>query len=211
VSNPRSSSSISSIATGRPAPRQGPRTRAAVGIALLTVLSACGASINAIYESDVRFEQCMALDSRADVKPTLRRGCWHEWLNFYTFGQTRDRVEWARGRIRQLRADSDFIVEGEAEESTASLAVPEPTSVMAPPPMMLVVDAGAAPSPPQPTADQADGGGPLADSGAPVDPASAACTAECDEAQVFCRQECSTPACEKTCAGKHKRCMRRCF
>lgn len=179
---------------------------------VLAAVSACGASINAIYESDVRFEQCMALDSRADVKPTLRRACWHEWLNFYTFGQTRDRVEWARVRIRHLRADSDFVVEGEAEEEqTASLAVPEPTSVMAPPPMMLVVDAGAPLPPPQPTTEAVDGGGPALDAGVPGAPASSECTAECDEAQAFCRQECSTPACEKTCAGKHKRCMRRCF
>lgn len=177
-------------------------------IATAMGVCACGASINAIYESDVRFEQCMALDSRADVKPTLRRACWQEWLSYYNVGQTRDRLEWARGRIRQLQGASDFAVE-EIGESTASLAVPEPTSVMAPPPMMLATDAGA---PPLPAPEVLDAGVASADAGGvPVGPESAECVAECDEVLAFCRQECATPACDKTCAGKHKRCMRRCF
>src|SRR3954466_10275807 len=68
----------------------------------------CGASIQAIYEGDVRFEHCMALDSRPDVKPTLRRACWDEWKKFYTFGQTRDRVDYAAVRTAQLSIVSDF-------------------------------------------------------------------------------------------------------
>lgn len=65
-------------------------------------LAGCGASMEAVYEADVRFEHCMALDARPDVKPAMRRACWAEWVAFYTYGQTRDRLDHARQRIEQL-------------------------------------------------------------------------------------------------------------
>lgn len=71
-------------------------------------VASCGASIRAVYEGDVRFEHCMALDARPDVKPTIRRTCWEEWTSFYTFGQTRDRIDYAHLREEQLGAASDF-------------------------------------------------------------------------------------------------------
>ncbi|HHH28185.1 MAG TPA: hypothetical protein ENK57_07550, partial [Polyangiaceae bacterium] len=52
----------------------------------------CGHSIQAVYEADVRFEHCMAMDAQPNVKPRIRKQCWKEWLAFYTYGQTRDRV-----------------------------------------------------------------------------------------------------------------------
>lgn len=70
---------------------------------MLTTVS-CGASIQALYEGDVRFEHCMALDARPDVERALREICWGEWVTFYTFGQTRDRIEYARMRQRQIAA-----------------------------------------------------------------------------------------------------------
>src|SRR5262249_57853204 len=85
----------------------GLRFLAAAAIAA-PILPACGASIQAVYEGDVRFEHCMALDARPDVKPTLRRVCWKEWLKFYTFGQTRDRLEYARVRGKQPGTTSDL-------------------------------------------------------------------------------------------------------
>jgi hypothetical protein len=71
---------------------------AAIGWAV----AGCGASIQAVYEGDVRFEHCMALDAQPTVKPVIRRACWVEWLAFYTYGQTRDRVLHAQGRVEQL-------------------------------------------------------------------------------------------------------------
>lgn len=68
----------------------------------------CGPSVQAVYEGDVRFEHCMALDSDPTVKPRYRRACWVEWIAFYTYGQTRDRVVHAQFRIRQLSGVSDF-------------------------------------------------------------------------------------------------------
>ncbi|MGK4001983.1 hypothetical protein WMF31_05125 [Sorangium sp. So ce1036] len=174
--------------------------------------TACGASINAVYEGDVRFEHCMALDARSDVKPTLRRACWEEWLQFYTFGQTRDRVEHATLRQRQLSRASDFD-EGEwnPPSSRAPSAVPEPTSALAPPPMLLTADVTM-------PAQEADAGAP--DAGAPEEPSAApadtappgaACSAACEQSWSGCRKDCTSAGCEKGCSGKYRRCMRRCF
>lgn len=69
----------------------------------------CGASIQAIYEGDVRFEHCMALDAQPHVKPPIRRACWVEWVTFYTYGQTRDRVAHAQLRIQQLDGSNEFV------------------------------------------------------------------------------------------------------
>ena len=68
----------------------------------------CGASLNAVYEGDVRFEHCMALDAQPEVRPAIRRACWSEGIQCYTYGQTRDRVVHAQLRIRQLAGGSDF-------------------------------------------------------------------------------------------------------
>lgn len=168
--------------------------------------AACGASINAVYEGDVRFERCMALDSRLDVKPTLRRACWQEWLHFYTFGQTRDRVEYATLRDKQLSKASDF------DEGAWSLlngrtpsAVPEPTNVLAPPPMLLATDAGAL------TEVDASAPAPQAAAVESAAPPAANCAGECQASWNSCRRDCKSPVCDKGCVTPYKRCMRRCF
>jgi hypothetical protein len=164
----------------------------------------CGASIQAVYEGDVRFEHCMGLDARPDIKPTIRRACWEEWVKFYTFGQTRDRIDYAHMREKQLSAASDFD-EGDWQPSKPSgpSAVPEPTSVLAPPPMMLTTDGGAA------DGDAADGKGPA--DAAEERPPGSECTSECEQGWSFCKKDCKTAACEKACTSKYKRCMKRCF
>jgi hypothetical protein len=162
----------------------------------------CGASIQAVYEGDVRFEHCMALDSRPDMKPTIRRVCWDEWRKFYTFGQTRDRTEYAAVRERQLSVASDFD-EGDAQLAKVSgPSAVEPTSALAPPPMLIaVVDAGAPDSLPDAPPD------------AEIDaaPPAAGCAADCEQDWGFCRSRCKTAPCDKGCSSKYKRCMKRCF
>lgn len=165
---------------------------------------ACGASINAVYEGDVRFEHCMALDSRPGVKPTIHKACWAEWLKFYTFGQTRDRVDYAKLRIRQLNAASDFLESEVPELPKAAAAVPEPTSALAPPPMLFSMDAG------------------LGDDAAMDAPEEAAvlavalpgveCADECKQKWTSCNEDCKpATGCEKGCTTKYRRCMRKCF
>jgi hypothetical protein len=179
--------------------RKNLRARVVLGVALLApgALS-CGASIQAVYEGDVRFEHCMALDSRPDVKPTIRRACWEEWMRFYTFGQNRDRVEYARLRDQQLGSASDFEEAPFVPEKKGPSAVPEPTSALAPPPMMLATDGGAPEAPASPSPQDKP-------------PMNADCTTECEQAWNFCKQDCRTPNCEKACQAKYKRCMKRCF
>ncbi|EYF05874.1 hypothetical protein, partial [Chondromyces apiculatus] len=99
----------------------------------LTALAAtgCGAGLNAVYEGDVRFERCMALDTMMDVKPTIRQACWEEWSAYYTYGQTRDRVEYAATRRRQLGQTSNFDESEQSLQNDAAAApapTPEPTS-----------------------------------------------------------------------------------
>ena len=173
-----------------------------LAITSATCAIACGASINAVYESDVRFEHCMALEGHAEGKPTTQKTCWDEWVKYYTYGQTRDRVDYARMRQKQLSNESDFSEDKWAPPAVAQRAVPEPTSVLAPPPMMIA-DAGQASD----ASADAD-----ATSQAPaVEPPGAACATVCRDAWTPCKQACTTPACEKACERKYRTCMDRCF
>lgn len=180
-----------------------PRPSAAAGavVVALGVMGGCGASINAIYEGNVRFERCMALDSRPDVKPTLRSACWEEWMKFYTYGQTRDRVEYAAMRQAQLKQTSNFD-EGEwnLPPPRIAVAVPEPTNALAPPPMTFpVADAGPPPGPVE-----------LAPPALAL-PSAAPCSAECEARWSDCKKDCKTSACERACAESHQRCVQRCL
>lgn len=173
-------------------------------------LTACGASIQAIYEGDVRFEHCMALDARPDVKPTLRSACWEEWVKFYTFGQTRDRVEYAKLRQKQLSASSDFDESDWEPVGRIAPAVPEPTSVLEPPPSTLAADSGLI----VPTDLDAGAGADADASDSTADaalPPGTECAESCEESWSDCKKDCKAPACEKTCSTKYKRCMRACF
>jgi len=178
--------------------------RGALALVVIALSTACGASINAVYEGDVRFEHCMALDAEKDTKPTIRRACWDEWTKFYTFGQTRDRVEYARLRMKQLGQSSDYD-EGDfvPVEPRKTLAVPEPTSALAPPPMMLATDAGSGETSEDAGADAADA--------EPLPLPGAACAKPCETAFAECHAPCKTPACEQACTTKYKKCMRKCF
>ncbi len=171
----------------------------AVAVLAAVGLLACGASIRGLYEGDVRFEHCMALDARPDVKPTLRSACWEEWVSFYTFGQPRDRTDYARLRQKQLSSASDFDEADAPGVRPLSAAVPDPTSAIAPPPMMM--------------ASVTDGG--VGDGGADghVDErvaAQARCAAECVQGLEACHQGCTVPACERACSARLVRCTGRC-
>src|SRR4051812_17377322 len=85
----------------------------------------CGASINAVYEGDVRFEHCMAIDAQPGELAESRKTCWDEWVKYYTFGQTRDRVDYARLRRRQLSDTADGAAAW-APPALAERVVPEP-------------------------------------------------------------------------------------
>jgi hypothetical protein len=123
-------------------------TTLATGCAVLGA-SSCGPSVQSIYEGNVRFEHCYRLDLDLEIVPTHRRHCWEQWLESYRYGQPRDRVEYARRRLR-LFASGDFqrpLLEiesaappgpGRGSGLAESTPVrPEPTSVRAPPPAII--------------------------------------------------------------------------
>lgn len=147
------------------------------------------------YESDVRFEHCMALDTRADIKPTIRRSCWEEWLKFYTFGQTRDRIDHAQKRDAQLASASDFDEPDWTPPQGNGLSrVSDPISAIAPPPILFVTDAGL------PDAS------PSLREGATFTP----CAADCQQTLEACRKDCKTAPCTKACGARYKHCSKRC-
>ena len=157
----------------------------------------CGASLNAVYEGDVRFEHCMALDARPGELGETRKTCWDEWVKYYTFGQTRDRVDYARMRRKQL-SDEDDGKDAWAPPALAQRVVPEPTNVLAPPPLTLA-DVK--------TSEPAASVAPVKE--APEPPA-AACQSSCRETWTSCKGGCTGAACDK-CTAAYKRCMKKCF
>jgi hypothetical protein len=202
---------------GRPA-RPALRFRWAVlGLLAFLAAGACGPSVQSIYEGNVRFEHCYRLDLEVDTAPTHRRACWSEWLSMYTYGQPRDRIEYARRRLHSFAngdVDRPTLAIGDdkkAEERQFYLVVPAaPTSIHAPPPPIATrwyADAGAAPT--APTTEQV-----AAQVAAPEDK----CSNACREGLASCQSACGAvdagskpePAC-KICDSDYKTCMKRCF
>jgi hypothetical protein len=184
---------------GRPRLARAPLNRLAVLAAGATLLS-CGAGLRRQYEEDVRFEHCMGLDARPDMKPSIRSACWEEWSTFFTFGQTRDRIDYAHLRIQQLSQVSNF---DEADwvrpASGAAVAVPEPTSALAPPPMLLNVDGGPGSAPGVATEGSGAARGRVA-----------ACLSACDNGLDPCRRLCRGPPCDLACRASNLHCRKRC-
>jgi hypothetical protein len=177
--------------------------------ALLTGIS-CGPSVQSIYEGNVRFGHCYKLDLEVDTAPTHREACWKEWLGMYTYGQPRDRIEYARRRARSFatgdldRPKLDIGDSKKAEARQFYLVVPAPTSVHAPPPPIATRwygDAGAAPAAPLAALAVAPGD---------------KCGTDCRETYETCARPCDPeagkpdPAC-KACDPDYKTCMKRCF
>lgn len=70
--------------------------------AVNVAFTGCGPSFEAIQEGDLRFAHCDRLDLDAKIAPSHRLHCWREWRRVYTYGQTRDRVEYAQRRIAEV-------------------------------------------------------------------------------------------------------------
>lgn len=63
---------------------------------------ACGPSFEVLQEGDLRFAHCERLDLEREIVPSHRLHCWREWRRVYTYGQTKDRAEYAQRRIAEL-------------------------------------------------------------------------------------------------------------
>jgi len=171
----------------------------------------CGPSFQAVYECDVRFEHCYALDqgSASPAAPEATKECWREWLHGYTYGQSRDRVEYAATRFSELSLDPTL--PGEDTQTRPkrvhSMVAPLPTSAFAPPPN-LGADHGDGAGAPPPTVAGATGP-PRAPVVAPQAPGEQ-CTAACAERWNGCRKGCTDGACD-ACDRAYKECVPGCF
>jgi hypothetical protein len=192
------------------------RWLAAVGAAAGAL--ACGPSYQALYEGDSRFEHCYALEESGSANMQQKADCWTDWTHRYTYGQTRDRVEYAVARSRALsRAPvaptDEAMMEAAPGEGRAvtTIAAPAPTSAFAPPPTILAADAGAY-GQTQALPGYADGGGAggVTEESAPAPPGSA-CGTACDAAWTKCHDGCGVGAKCDLCALGYKRCMKNCF
>ncbi len=199
----------------KPGTLSGVLRRAAAPLALSAVVAlaavhGCGPSVSSIYEGNIRFEHCYRLDLDPNIASTHRTACWREWTRGYTYGQTRDRLEYARRRIAALEAGDtsrpvlDLSADPDAGQAATSPAeAPAPTSLHKPPPPTLKT---AAPPPPPPVT-RSDAG-----PSAPEE----LCTRECRANWRGCATECGadagppSTACAN-CQKDYKSCMQRCF
>jgi hypothetical protein len=197
-----------------------------LALAIGVCVFACGPSLTAVHEGSIRFEHCYRLDLDSEVVASHREACWKAWLSSYTYGQPRDRIDYARTRLSELRSGDPTPpslrtgAEHRPEQRQFYLVVPAPTSVHAPPPPIATVwregdaDAGAVEAP-------ASGAG-IEDAGATPPSANCAdsCRSDWDECTVKCTDNTATgdagvsdagsPACD-ACKKAYSACMRRCF
>jgi hypothetical protein len=171
--------------------------------------------VQSIHEGSVRFEHCYRLDLDLEIAPGHREACWKEWLASYTYGQSADRIDYARRRVRALssgdtsRPELKIAGERRPEERQFYLVVPGPTSLHAPPaPIATRVLGAESSAPPSPT---------LAPSAEPPTPKAPEdeCAKSCRTSYQSCTAACSadagsSPVC-KSCDPDYKACMRRCF
>lgn len=115
--------------------------------------AACAPSFQTLYEGDVRFEHCYALDESPRASMEQKGACWRDWVDHHTFGQTRDRVEYAQARTRAIEqmpvAPTDEALmaaaPGVGADHDQQVAAPAPTNAFAPPPK--IDDTPIAPAP----------------------------------------------------------------
>lgn len=119
--------------------------------ALAAAVTACGPGFQAIYEGNVRFEHCYALEENAQAPMQDKAGCWRDWSEHYTYGQTRDRVHYATARYVALSqaptipTDEALMMAAPGEARATTITAPAPTNAFAPPPRILDIKEPAAP------------------------------------------------------------------
>lgn len=187
--------------------------------AIFAVIAACAPSMQAVYESDARFEHCYALDDSPKASMEQKGACWHDWVEHHTIGQTRDRIEYAQARYRaiekapEMPTDEAMMAAAPGEgRDTANVAAPLPTSAFAPPPKMQDDGVHAVPTPtesarpkPAPTTSVTPKNSPM-----PKAPGSE-CVEACTTSWDTCRADCgaNVDKCD-ACESKHATCLSTC-
>ena len=175
-----------------------------LGMAAGLAAVACGPSFQAVYEGDVRFEHCYALDqgpASADVK----KECWQGWLHDYTYGQSRDRVEYAGLRFSELSLDPTLPSEDIQVKHARIMASPVPTSAFAPPPSTaerVTAESSASAATSKPPPHEAA----VAAARAPGEE----CSEGCSGNWKTCKAGCKGASCD-ACDRAYKLCVPACF
>ena len=151
-----------------------------------------------MYECDVHFEHCYALD-QGGATVEAQKECWRDWLHGYTYGQSRDRVEYGGTRLSQLSLDPTLPSEDVRTEARKrpgrTIAAPMPTNAFAPPPNVV---------------DGHGGDGPAPDQAVVLHLPGADCADTCKERWTACRLGCRDAACS-SCDETYRTCMPDCF
>lgn len=168
--------------------------------ALVLLATGCGPSFQIVYESDVHFEHCYALDQ--STAPTASKsGCWKAWLRAYTYGQPRDRVDYASARLAALSPDESRsdrkVAASSALPPTPAVDAPVPTNAFAPPPNIASATA------------TTEAGAATASVALPRTPG-VECVDACANVWTTCRSGCKGPGCVP-CDQAYRTCMRACF
>lgn len=122
---------------------------AALGAAVAAV--ACGPGFQAVYEGNARFEHCYGLEETPQSTMREKADCWRDWSDHYTYGQTRDRIQYAIARYVAL-SQAPNVPTDEALMMAApgvtprvsTITAPAPSNAFAPPPKVLETDGGPA-------------------------------------------------------------------
>lgn len=159
-------------------------------------VQACGPSFEAIQEGDLRFAHCDRLDVDPNIAPSHRLHCWREWRRVYTYGQTRDRVEYAQRRIAEVvSGDTEPPFElpaGPHAEPRQYRPVPAPAQPLTepPPPVEPIEGAPAAPESGSPGAT--DPAAAVGAAGAKSNDSAPDCRARCEAELNGCMPGCET-------------------
>lgn len=172
---------------------------------LALAVAGCGPSVQVLHEGSVRFEHCYRLDLDPAIAPSHRRACWQAWQERYSYGQSRDRLEYADRRLDSIeRGDPPTGLKLESGPPQAAMAEGPIDAHAPPPPVARPVD-GVTPYDEDPTAKTRQ----IETSGkAPGD----ACAQACKEARRGCIPTCTPEKPEECgCETTYRACMVSCF
>ena len=186
--------------------------------AAIAALPACGPSFESLHESNVRFEHCHRLDFDPRVTNSHRSRCWNTWVGTYIYGQTSDRVQYAKRRLGELgRTDGtdSLLARVQHPLGSAGRKLLSPIDSHAPPPS---VEPNAAAEVPSEEAQIDTGQSDTGDTEPNVPPGDASraaedlCSDRCQKQRTSCRTSCASAdgAC-RACGKDYRGCMRRCF
>lgn len=156
---------------------------ATLGIGSLA--AGCGPSLTTIHEGSLRFEHCYRIDLEPDANSPQRNACWSRWLAQYTYGQPRDRIDYARRRMIALeegnaQAPELRLTGGHgAEERQFYVVAPAPQDLHGPPP---------------PLATALDAASVTASTDSAREPPASPCAKSCGSTWSTCDASCVTSA-----------------